>query len=120
VRKRGTSAFMQPGGKIEPDEEPVEALVRELREELGLIVQPSAAVHLGRFRAPAANEPGRAVDCELFRIDVSGEVAPAAEIEEIAWVEPGSARSLMLAPLTQTHVLPLHAAQRGALSGSAG
>lgn len=31
VRKRGTEYFMQPGGKIEPGEEALSALVRELR-----------------------------------------------------------------------------------------
>jgi 8-oxo-dGTP diphosphatase len=47
VRKRGTSAFMLPGGKIEPDEEPVDALVRELREELGLVIDLATASPLG-------------------------------------------------------------------------
>jgi 8-oxo-dGTP diphosphatase len=119
VRKRGTTAFMQPGGKIEPREEPVEALVRELREELGLTVEPSEPVHLGHFTAPAANEPGRSVECDLFRVDVSGEVAPAAEIEEIAWVGT-SVAGLELAPLTELHVLPLHAARQGTRLGNAG
>jgi 8-oxo-dGTP diphosphatase len=117
VRKRGTSAFMQPGGKIEPHEEPLSALLRELREELGLVVPSSEPVHLGRFTAPAANEPGRSVDCELYRVDLPGEVAPAAEIEEIAWVGTSPA-GLELAPLTEFHVLPLHAAQQGARSGN--
>ena len=58
VRKRGTSAFMQAGGKVGPDESPAEALAREIREELdcGLAGPP---VPLGCFRSPAANEPGR-------------------------------------------------------------
>ena len=34
VRKRGTSMFMFPGGKPEAGESPVEAGVREVREEL--------------------------------------------------------------------------------------
>ncbi|WP_439615125.1 NUDIX hydrolase [Shinella sp.] len=41
VRKRGTGAFMQPGGKIEPGETPKAALARELREEIGLDIAPS-------------------------------------------------------------------------------
>src|SRR3954453_22864397 len=38
VRKRGTRAFMQPGGKFEPREAPLAALLRELHEELGLVI----------------------------------------------------------------------------------
>ena len=35
VRKRGTDAFMQPGGKRDVGESDVAALVREINEELG-------------------------------------------------------------------------------------
>jgi 8-oxo-dGTP diphosphatase len=35
VRKRGTAAFMQPGGKRDPGEDDVTALAREIDEELG-------------------------------------------------------------------------------------
>jgi 8-oxo-dGTP diphosphatase len=41
VRKRGTEAFMQAGGKIEAHEQPVHALARELEEELGLVIDPA-------------------------------------------------------------------------------
>ncbi|MCG8293465.1 MULTISPECIES: NUDIX hydrolase [Pseudomonas] len=107
VRKRGTQAFMQPGGKIDAGELPAQALVRELHEELGLRVDPDQAVHLGRFSAPAANEPGFVVQAELFRVDSAEAVAPAAEIEEVLWLAANQAPDLNLAPLTRDLILPL-------------
>ncbi|OLF51688.1 NUDIX hydrolase [Pseudomonas chlororaphis] len=115
VRKRGTQAFMQAGGKIEPSESPVQALVRELQEELGLRVDPSAAQYLGQFSAPAANEPGFVVEAELFRIDLDAfQVQPAAEIEEVCWVDPASADTLTLAALTRDLILPFYRASQRA------
>jgi 8-oxo-dGTP pyrophosphatase MutT (NUDIX family) len=107
VRKRGTTAFMQPGGKIEPGEAPVRALCRELAEELGLSIDPMAPEYLGRYAAPAANEAGATVEAEIFHVEITAEVEPAAEIEEIIWVDPHMPVALILAPLTRDHVLPL-------------
>lgn len=106
VRKRGTLAFMQAGGKIEQSEEPICVLVRKLWEELGLVVQPSQAVYLGRFRAPAANEPGWAVEAELFKVNIEDEVAPAAGIDEVVWIDSSASTDLTLVPLTCDFVLP--------------
>jgi 8-oxo-dGTP diphosphatase len=106
VRKRGTAAYMQAGGKLGPGEAPLDALRRELAEELGCTLAGEARA-LGRFSAPAANEAGHVVEAELFAVALEGDVSPAAEIEDMAWHDPDDLESRPLAPLTRDHVLPL-------------
>jgi len=108
VRKRGTTAFMQPGGKIEAHELPVHALARELDEELGLRIDPAQASFLGQFSAPAANEPGFTVQAEIFQLTIASDVTPAAEIEEVIWVDPTTDPAVVLAPLTRDLILPFY------------
>lgn len=108
ARKRGTTAFMQPGGKIDAGESPLEALRRELREELALEIGPDAPRHLGRFEAPAANESDATVVAEVFLTHHAGAVSPQAEIEEVRWVNPAAPGKIELAPLTRHHIFPAY------------
>ncbi len=113
VRKRGSRIFMQAGGKIDPGETPREALARELQEELGLVLPVNAAEHLGRFEAPAANEHGQRVVAEIFRAQVAPEtIRPAAEIEEVMWIDPAAPPAIEIAPLSREQLLPIAARGR--------
>lgn len=106
VRKRGTTVFMQPGGKYEEGESAPEALIRELAEELGATVAPEDLVYLGTFKANAANEAGHTVDAEVFALAIEGSITPLAEIEELRWVHPSNPDGLAIAPLTIDHIIP--------------
>jgi 8-oxo-dGTP diphosphatase len=106
VRKRGTSRFMLPGGKLEPGETPVDCAVREAAEEIGLHLVADDLVELGDWTAPAANEPGALVQSTVFLApDGQPEPRPLGEIEELRW-QPLHERSDDLAPLLVEHVLP--------------
>jgi 8-oxo-dGTP pyrophosphatase MutT (NUDIX family) len=103
VRKRGTTVFIQPGGKVEPGETPAEALVREVREELGAGVL--TVREIGHREAPAANEPGHTVEADLFLVELDAPPRVCAEIDELAWVDPHAPGDVELAPLTVGAVL---------------
>jgi 8-oxo-dGTP pyrophosphatase MutT (NUDIX family) len=102
VRKRDTTAFMQVGGKIEPGEDPVAALVRECAEEIALDVDPATVRPLGRFSAVAANEADHVVDAHVYAVDLPAGFEPTvrAELAEHVWVDPA-------VPVTNYPIAPL-------------
>ena len=59
------------------------------------------------FECAAANEPGFRVQAAVYAVDVEGDIAPKAEIDEMVWVDPRALPALHYAPLTRDHVLPL-------------
>ncbi|GAA2588819.1 NUDIX domain-containing protein [Microbacterium binotii] len=106
VRKSGTTAFMQPGGKPEAGEDAAMTLVREIREELGLRLNAADLAPLGTFAAAAANEPGFEVVADVFAADIRDQTPVAsAEIAELRWVGPNEIDHLDIAPLAREYFL---------------
>lgn len=69
-----------PGGKVEPGEGPREALVRELREELGIEAEPGE-------RVPGAWPLGRGYVLHVWTARVlSGEPRPLQDHDELRWL----------------------------------
>ncbi len=116
VRKKGTSSFMLPGGKIEPGEDAQAAAVREIAEELHLNLSPDQLELLGSWTTDAANEPDTHVTGTVFlhRGTPAGLNAEDpcffSEIDQAQWFPiadlPGDTPERAFAPLTRNHVIP--------------
>lgn len=82
-----------PGGKVEPEEDPRDSIVRELREELGMDVSVEAVYDVIYHRYPERTVLILAYKCrweggEIQELDVAGH----------CWVEPASIITFSLLP----------------------
>ncbi len=86
ARPRGKDVFYIPGGKREGSESDVETLLREIKEELTVLLDPDTAVHAGTYEAGAPGLPeSTVVRMACYTADYQGELTPSSEIEEMAW-----------------------------------
>ena len=109
VRKEGTQRFMLVGGKLEPGESPAAAAVREVAEEVGLVISLEDLVLLGTYDSDAANELRTRIDSTVYLAPLPADQTPVAagEIAALAWLDPASAPGRDdLAPLLRDHVIP--------------
>jgi len=76
-----------PGGKVEPDEDPIAALHRELYEELGVRVRLGAEVHSDSdTRWPL----GDGLTMRLWTaVTVAGDPRPLEDHDELRWLPRG-------------------------------
>ena len=87
TRSRGKDVYYIPGGKREPGETDLQALVREIREELDVAIAPGSATHAGTFQAQAhGHAAGIDVRMTCYTADYRGTLTPSGEVDELIWL----------------------------------
>lgn len=94
ARTRNNTAFYVPGGKREDGETDHAALIREVKEELSIELDPMTIKPAGTFCAQAHGESGNVqVQLHCFFADFEGEIKPTAEIAECQYLAYQDAHS---------------------------
>lgn len=87
TRSRGKDRYYFPGGKREAGETDAQTLLREIKEELTVDLEPGSLQHLGTFEAQAhGHAPGVLVRMTCYGARYQGTLQAAAEIEEVTWL----------------------------------
>lgn len=81
---RGKDTWYIPGGKREGEETDLQALIREVKEELTVIIVPESVKLYGIFEAQAHGKPhGTRVRMTCYTAKYIGPLSPAGEIEKL-------------------------------------
>ena len=87
TRSHGKDRYYIPGGKREAGETDAQTLLREIKEELTVDLDPASLEYAGTFEAPAHGHPdGVLVRMTCYRARYVGQLRPAAEIAEVVWL----------------------------------
>ncbi|MFA0570642.1 NUDIX hydrolase [Vibrio gallaecicus] len=88
VRSKGKELFYLPGGKRETGESDVDALAREIQEELSVDLALGSIEYMETFTAQADGKAeGVSVKLTCYFAEYSGELQPDAEIEELRFID---------------------------------
>jgi len=103
----GKEFFISPGGSIEKNETPEEALIRELHEEFSIVVTADDLEYFGDFSAAAVNHPGQTVEMKVFLVkNWQGEPTPNTEVEQMAWIDSNYPADMKLGTIFAHDVVP--------------
>ena len=78
ARPREKGIFYIPGGKREGTETDLQTLLREITEELTVVLLPETVRHVATYEADE-------VRMSCYTADYQGNLAASSEIDELAW-----------------------------------
>ena len=98
-----------PGGKVEPDETPRDALARELREELGIEAVISDEIDEPRSGWAISDS----LRLRLFLAETSGTPHPGPDHDELVWLDVDRLDSVHWMPVDREALVAVASAIKG-------
>lgn len=96
TRSKGKDVFYFPGGKRKIGESDENAIVREIREELGVELIPETLNYVATFKTQAHGKPkGTMLQTAYYKGKFVGQPQPLSEIEAIGFYDSSIDPSLL-------------------------
>jgi 8-oxo-dGTP diphosphatase len=110
VRQENRDFFIFPGGKVEKDEIPQRALIRELKEEVDIVVRQKNLVFFNTFYAEASKDFPKSLRVDAYKV-LSWEGEPVPNdcdecIKEILWIDSKIPKKINLSSILEYEVVP--------------
>ncbi|MDO8581452.1 MAG: NUDIX domain-containing protein [bacterium] len=87
AKSKGKELWFNPGGKREGNETDEETLIREIKEELSVDLDPASVRYYGSFEAQAYGKPeGTIVRMRCYTGTFSGTPTPGNEVAEVGYL----------------------------------
>jgi len=107
TRSVNKTFFIAPGGKLEGNENSIQALAREMMEEVQVCINTQTLENLGSFVAKAAGKEDKVLQMDVFIIhDYDGMPTPSNEVEEIKWINTKTTE-IDLGSIFEHEVMPI-------------
>jgi 8-oxo-dGTP diphosphatase len=107
LRDRDEDTFFTPGGRIDQGETAAQTIIRELEEEISIIVKESDLQEFGTYNHPMGTDTTKMLDMTVFLIKSwSGEITPNNEIEELKWIDSHNVDETKLGSIFKEELLP--------------
>lgn len=103
--KKHPEVFFTLGGKLEEGESEIDALKREVKEEVGCEIDESSLKFLKEFEDVAHGKDEATVNIRMYEGKLIGEPKPSSEIAEIGYFDTNSDKK-NLSTIAQRTIFP--------------